>query len=231
MVHNLVVQEIAHVRSTQGVQHTHAQSVQPPVTVSQLRQAAEHASKAAWEKDQEEDGYAVAATTTTPGTALNFTGRWRLNPAESDSIWSICSKLGAPYYVRPFVESSFFGLTSVVEHEPRANTWSEVMIKDLWLTKFSFDNDLFLDGRDEKWVSTFDATAVVRLNSHVEQDGAVVSVVEHCKFQTVQRMTRRLCRRSKDESDVCRVYNVFSYVKEDGRVQTDVYRTNFCRES
>ena len=222
-VQNIIEHLVASRTSTFSKQYK-VETKKKLITSDHLRQAATQASCDAWSKDEEEDASIFETST------VNFTGRWRLNPSESDNIWSICSKLGAPFWVKPFVESSWFGLTTTVDHKPESNTWDETMVKELKLINFSFGNELNLDGNKELFKHEFDPAAKIYLDSFVEKDGSVVSVVEHCKHRTVQRMSRRLVNNKEGNPDIIRVRNVFSFVNEDGTVQSDVYTSNFYRE-
>ena len=104
------------------------------------------------------------------------------------------------------------------------------MVKELKLINFSFGNELNLDGNKELFKHEFDPAAKIYLDSFVEKDGSVVSFVEHCKHRTVQRMSRRLVNNKEGNPDIIRVRNVFSFVNENGTVQSDVYTSNFYRE-
>ena len=64
-----------------------------------LRQSAGQASKIAWLEDQENNQDEWRRTKRKKNEAANFTGTWRLNASESDSLWFICHKLGCPMYV------------------------------------------------------------------------------------------------------------------------------------
>ena len=207
-----------------------------------LRQSAGQASNQAWLEDQErnKDEWKRRITKNnnkaarknkarskenneTSPTQANFTGSWRLNSLESDSLWSVCRKLGCPWFVRPFIDSSYLSLVTIVKHNPNKQTWHEEMIKARCM---SFDNDLITDGSPEVWPSTFDPDVKVHLNTWCDEDGGIITVLEHKSQNAVQRLTRRI----NESSDVVMITNVFSFMNEDGVIETSVHRSKFDRE-
>ena len=151
----------------------------------------------------------------------NFTGTWRLR--KSDSLWFMCKKLGCPLYVRPFVDSSWLSLITMVDHRPKDNVFIETMVKARLM---SFKNEVRTDGSVEIWPSTFDPNVHVNVTSFCMSDGAIVTVMEHVKQRAVQRLTRRM---DKEENSVL-ITNVFSYVVDGDDIETKVYRSWFDRD-
>ena len=189
-----------------------------------LRQSAGQASKIAWLEDQENNQDEWRRTKRKKNEAANFTGTWRLNASESDSLWFICHKLGCPMYVRPFVDSSWLSLVTIVKHDPERHQWHEEMIKARFM---SFDNDLVTDGTPEIWPSTFDSLAKVHLKTWCEkEEDAIITVLEHHKYNAVQRMTRRM----NANRNVVMITNVFSFMNDEGIIETTVHRSKFDRD-
>ena len=191
-----------------------------------LRQSAEQASTAAWAEDQATDKDEWKRRHNNgkdTASQANFTGTWRLNASESDSLWTVCAKLGCPWFVRPFIDSSYLSLVTIVKHDPIEQSWHEEMIKARYM---SFDNDLFTDGRAEVWPSTFDPAVKVHLNTWCDEDGGIVTVLEHGSQSAVQRLTRRI----NESSDVVMITNVFSFMNEEGVIETSVHRSKFERD-